>query len=118
LIPNLLAPTTRAERPEILEQCRAMARRYSGAGMTGALRAMRDRPDSTPLLSTIVVPTLVMVGAEDPTSPPAMMQAMAAAIPGARYVVVPAAGHVSPLEQPLVSSRAIADFLDGLDGTT
>jgi 3-oxoadipate enol-lactonase len=59
-----------------------------------------------------------MVGAEDPTSPPAVMQAMADAIPGARYVVIPGAGHVSPLEQPLTSSRAIADFLDGLPTAT
>jgi len=114
LIPNLLGAATRAERPEILEQCLAMSRRYSVPGMAGALRAMRDRPDSTPDLPKIGVPTLVMVGAEDPTSPPAVMEAMAKAIPRARYVVIPGAGHVSPLEQPLASSRTMADFLDGL----
>jgi YbgC/YbaW family acyl-CoA thioester hydrolase len=118
VIPNLLASSTRADRPEVLEQCRAMGRRYSVGGMVGALEAMRDRIDSTELLSRIAVPTLVMVGAEDPTSPPAVMQAMADAIPGARYVVIPGAGHVSPLEQPLTSSRAIADFLDGLPTAT
>ncbi|HUK63933.1 MAG TPA: alpha/beta fold hydrolase [Dongiaceae bacterium] len=114
LIPNLLGAATRAERPEVQEQLLAMSRRYSVPGMAGALRAMRDRPDSTRDLPKITVPTLVMVGAEDPTSPPAVMKTMADAIPGARYVVVPAAGHASPLEQPLASSRAMADFLDGL----
>ena len=118
LIPNLLAASTRADRPEVLEQCRAMGRRYTVAGMAGALEAMRDRVDSTDLLSKIAVPTLVMVGAEDPTSPPAVMKVMADAIPGARYVVIPGAGHVSPLEQPLTSSRVIADFLDGLPTST
>jgi pimeloyl-ACP methyl ester carboxylesterase len=117
LIPNLLGAATRAERPEVQEQLLAMSRRYSVPGIQGALRAMRDRPDSTPDLPKIAIPTLVMVGAEDPTSPPAVMKGMADVIPGARYVVVPAAGHASPLEQPLVTSRVMADFLDGLGAT-
>jgi pimeloyl-ACP methyl ester carboxylesterase len=80
--------------------------------MVGALRAMRDRSDSTALLPTIAVPTLVIVGAEDQISPPPVAQAMAQAIPGARYAVIPGAGHLAPLEQPLATSRVLADFLD------
>jgi pimeloyl-ACP methyl ester carboxylesterase len=39
---------------------------------------------------------------------------MAQAIPGAQVAVIPAAGHLAPLEQPLATSRALTDFLDGL----
>ena len=39
---------------------------------------------------------------------------MAEAIPGARYAEVPAAGHLAPLEQPLVTGRLLLDFLSGL----
>jgi len=91
-----------------------MTRRMSVPGMAGALRAMRGRPDSAPLLSKIRVPTLVVVGSEDQVSPPAVAEAMADAIPGARLVVISAAGHLAPLEQPLATSRAVMDFLEGL----
>jgi pimeloyl-ACP methyl ester carboxylesterase len=112
LLPKLLAASTLADQPEVVTQCREMARRYSVRGMVGALRAMRDRSDSTALLPTIAVPTLVIVGAEDQISPPPVAQAMAQAIPGARYAVIPGAGHLAPLEQPLATSRVLADFLD------
>ena len=91
-----------------------MARRCSVTGMVGALRAMRERPDSTPLLGTIRVPTLVVVGAEDRVTPPAVAEAMAQAIPGARYAVIPGAGHVAPLEQPLATSRVLTEFLEAV----
>jgi 3-oxoadipate enol-lactonase len=114
MVPGLLAPATEADQPEVLTQCRDMARRCSVAGVVGALRAMRERPDSTPLLGAIRIPTLVVVGAEDRVTPPAVADAMAKAIPGARYAVIPGAGHVSPLEQPLATSRALTDFLEAL----
>ena len=114
LIPKLLAGATLADQPEVVTQCREMAGRYSVAGMTGALRAMRERPDSTPMLAKIAVPALVVVGAEDKISPPAVAQAMAKAIPGGRCAVIPGAGHVAPLEQPLATSRVLTDFLEAL----
>jgi len=114
LLPGLLAPATQADQPEVMTLCKEMARRYSVPGMVGALRAMRERPDSTQILPTIRVPTLVMVGAEDRTSPPATARAMAEAIPGARYAEIPGAGHLAPLEQPLATSRVLAEFLDAV----
>jgi len=113
-VPGLLAPATVADQPEVLTQCRDMARRCSVGGVVGALRAMRERPDSTPLLGAIRIPTLIVVGAEDRVTPPAVADAMAKAIPGARYAVIPGAGHVSPLEQPLATSRALTDFFEAL----
>ncbi len=114
LLPRLVAAATPEEQPEVVKQYRDMVRRMPAAGMAGALRAMRDRPDSTPLLPAIRVPTLVVVGGEDRVSPPDVAKAMAASIPGARLAVIPAAGHLAPLEQPLATSRAFADFLETL----
>jgi len=114
LLPRLVAAATPDEQPEVVKQYREMVRRMPAAGMAGALRAMRDRPDSTPLLAAIRVPTLVVVGGEDRVSPPDVAEAMAASIPGARLAVIPAAGHLAPLEQPLATSRAFADFLETL----
>jgi pimeloyl-ACP methyl ester carboxylesterase len=91
-----------------------MIQRMPVAGIVGALAAMKERLDSRPLLTEIKVPTLVIVGAEDALTPPATARAMADAIPGSRFAEVPAAGHLAPLEQPLVASRLLSDFLSGL----
>jgi YbgC/YbaW family acyl-CoA thioester hydrolase len=118
LLPQLLAAATFAAQPEVVAHVREMISRTPVPGLVGALRALRDRPDSTPTLGTIGVPTLVIAGAEDKIAPPDTMRAMAQAIPGggggAQFAVIPAAGHLAPLEQPLATSRVLADFLDGL----
>jgi YbgC/YbaW family acyl-CoA thioester hydrolase len=112
LLPRLLAAATFTDQPEVVEQYREMTRRVSVPGMVGALRAMRERPDSTSSLGQIRVPTLVIVGSEDQVSPPAVAEAMVRAIPGAELALVPGAGHLAPLEQPLVTSRALEGFLE------
>jgi pimeloyl-ACP methyl ester carboxylesterase len=111
LLPRLLAPSTLATQPEVAEQVREMARRWPVPVLVSALRVLRDRPDSTDTLRQVRVPTLVLVGSEDQIAPPDTARAMADLIPGAECQVVPAAGHLTPLEQPLVSSRLVADFL-------
>jgi 3-oxoadipate enol-lactonase len=73
------------------------------------LAGMRDRPDRTHLLEGIAVPTLVVVGEEDQLTPPADSEAMAARI-GVSPVVIPGAGHVSPMEAPTAFTRALAEF--------
>jgi len=83
-------------------------------GLVGALRALRDRPDSTPMLGSIAVPVLAVAGEEDKIAPVEVVRSMAAAIPGAQFAVIPAAGHLAPLEQPLATSRVVADFLDAV----
>ena len=79
--------------------------------MVGALAAMRDRPDSTPTLAEIDVPTLIIHGADDQIVPLAEAEAMRDAIPGAKMVLIPEAGHVVNLEQIDVFNDAVTDFL-------
>ena len=114
MVPLLLGRSTRQAQPLLVEQVREMIGRASVPGLVGAIGAMRDRPDSTALLSSIDVPTLVIVGEEDEATPPALSRAMAAAIPGAAFAQIPGAGHVSPLEAPTTVSRVIAEFLEAV----
>jgi pimeloyl-ACP methyl ester carboxylesterase len=111
LLPKLLGATTRAERPDVVATVRAMASRLRVPGLVGALQAMRDRPDSGPVLEKISVPALVLGGSEDEISPAEGMRAMAQRIRGARYVEVPGAGHLTPLERPELVNEALEDFL-------
>ena len=114
LLPKLLGLTTRSRDLRLVETVRAMVLRSPVTGVAGALRAMRDRPDSTALLGEIRVPTLVVAGAEDELTPPAVMQPMARRIREARYVEVPSAGHLTPLERPDAVNEVLRDFLASL----
>jgi pimeloyl-ACP methyl ester carboxylesterase len=79
--------------------------------LAAALQALRDRPDRTAELPAIACPTLVLCGAEDQISPAAEMRGIAAAIPGARYVELAGAGHLSHLEAPEAFTGAVDAFL-------
>jgi pimeloyl-ACP methyl ester carboxylesterase len=78
-------------------------------GIVGALEAMKRRPDSTGDLPGIRLPTVIVVGELDPITPPRVAEAMQAAIPGARLVVLPGAGHLVNLEAADAFHRAL-DF--------
>ncbi len=114
MVPRLLGRSSQQTQPHVVEQVRAMVGRTPVPGIVGALGAMRERPDSTPLLSTIDVPTLVVVGAEDEVTPPPAARAMASAIPAAAMTTIPGAGHLAPLEAPTAVTRVIAEFLEAL----
>ena len=114
LVPKLLGRTSREGAPGLVDRVRTMIGRQPRSGLIGALGAIRDRPDSTPLLERIAVPTLVLHGSEDEIAAPAIAREMARRIPGARYVEIAAAGHLAPLEQPERVTGALREFLEGL----
>lgn len=80
-------------------------------GVTGALEALRDRPDSTQTLGTIDVPTLIIVGSDDVLTPPSEAALMHAAIRGSTLEVIAKAGHVSNVERPAAVNHVISEFL-------
>jgi len=111
LMPKLLAPPNLADE-RITAPLREMILSQPIAGVTAALRALRDRADSTPTLSTITVPTVVIVGEADAITPPADAAGMAAQIPGAQLVVIPRAGHLSPMENPHAVNEALKGLIE------
>lgn len=110
--PKLFRPATFQEQPDVVQAVRAVVERTSPAGIAAAQRGMAARPDVTDILPHITVPTLVLVGAEDAISPPAEMQEIADAIPAAEYVVIPAAGHMTTMENPDAVSAALIRFVE------
>lgn len=80
-------------------------------GFSRQTEAIIARIDGRPHLAAISVPTLVLVGDGDPLTPPDHSEEMAAAIPGARLVVVPECGHGSTLEQPEAVDRALIEWI-------
>jgi YbgC/YbaW family acyl-CoA thioester hydrolase len=115
MLPRMLAPATLNRRPDVAERVRALMARTPVAGIVGALAAIRDREESESLLPTLSgVPTLVVVGEADILTPPDQARAMADAIPGSRLAVIPAAGHLPPVEQPEATTASLREFLRSL----
>ncbi|MFZ5831602.1 MAG: alpha/beta fold hydrolase [Planctomycetota bacterium] len=114
MLPRFCASSTPARRPHIPEELRDTILRIPAQGVAAAALGMAERSDATSLLPEIDCPTLLIVGSEDVISPPEEMQRMSEAIPGARLVVVPDAGHLAPLENPAATNAAIREFLAAL----
>ena len=112
MIPKLLGETTRHDRPDVVDRVRALALSNQVGAITGALQAMMTRPDSTPLLSSIHVPALVLVGEEDSVTPPPVADEMHREIAGSQMTVVARAGHLSNLENSDAFNDALAPFLE------
>jgi len=113
MLPRVLAAGSMADDRIAGPARRIMAEQPPG-GLIAALLGMRDRPDSTPTLPTISAPALVIAGALDALTPPADAQKMASPIRGAQVALIPAAGHLSPLENPVAVNEALTVFLDSL----
>ena len=112
MVPKLLGETTKRSRPDVVERVRSIALVNSPDSVAGMLRALMTRQDSTPLLPSIHVPTLILVGAEDAITPPAMSREMHQAIAGSQFVELKAAGHLSSVEDSKSFNATVADFLE------
>lgn len=110
-ITGMIGKTTRASRPSVIAAVDAMMRRATTDAIVDALQVLMDRPDATPALGAITVPTLILCGDEDVLTPVDESRAMQAAITGSRLEVIPEAGHASNFERPEVFNRLLSDFL-------
>lgn len=111
MLPRLFAPNTTERRPEWVDELRQTMLSTNPQGIAAASRGMAERIDARPILSTINVPTLVLVGEHDVISPPAEMRDIATAIPRSDFQIISDAGHMAPLEQPAKTNAAICQFL-------
>ncbi len=112
MLPKLLSARSRGEKPQLPERVRKMMAANPVAGILGAIGAMRDRPDSFPLLPTLTgLPTLVLVGDDDELIPIDRAQAMVEALPSATLSIVAGAGHIPPMERPEITTALLSKFL-------
>jgi len=112
LLGKMLAPRTYRDDPELVEYLHSMMMGTTPEGMVGALKAMRDRPDSTVDLPEFEMPALVIHGQDDQLIPTSEAKAMVLALPSAELVLVPNAGHMVNLEQSEIFNEAVRSFLE------
>lgn len=103
----------KASNPGVIDGVRAMIRRTTTDGYLGCTSAFLGVKYESDL-GRIKAPTLYVGGAEDKSGgPPALMAALAAMVPGARYVSIPDAAHIANLQNPEAFNRIVAEFLLG-----
>ena len=110
LLPMILHPSHIAD-PAIAQPILDMALEVGAEGFVNETRATMERHDSRHLLVNIEVPTVVIVGRQDLTTPLARSQEMAADISTSRLVVLEDCGHMAPLERPAEVSAELRRWL-------
>lgn len=100
-----------AAQPDLARGASNMIARTPLAGYIGCCHALRGadlREDD----ARIVCPTLVVVGDQDASTPPALARELCAAIKGARLEVIASAAHIPSIEQPDALNRLLLGFLE------
>ena len=113
-IASLVGKTTAEKNPDTYDAVHRMIAQSNVEGIVGGLEAMMTRPDSTPTLETIDVPTLIIVGEEDVLTPPSDARAMQERSPGSRLEIIEHAGHLSNMERPAAFNHLLTEFLVAL----
>lgn len=105
-----LVHASRAQDTTLLAIMQEMLRDTGAAAAVNEVETYMNREDARPLLASIAVPTLVLIGDSDQLVPPPHARENAAAIPGATFVELPECGHLSALEQPEAVTAALVDW--------
>ena len=115
-VPDRLLPlflhASRLDDPRLTGIVRSMANNVGEAAFLRQQKAIMQRPDSRDSLSQIACPTLLLCGEHDLLTPLDRHEEMKQRIAGAQMVVVRGAGHLTTLEKPEETSRALAVWLE------
>ncbi len=105
-----VAPRTLQNKPEVVERLKALMLATPPKGYAGWCHAIRNL-NVTNRLKEISLPTRVIVGALDPSTPPAAAEVIHREILGSDLVVVQDVSHMLHLEVPETFNRHVLDFL-------
>ena len=100
----------RDREPEVFAALRQGLIATTPDGYIGACHALRDA-DFSDLADRIDMPTVVLCGTDDMATPPEVAQLLASSIKGARFSLIPGAGHLPCIEAPGHVTEAIDLFL-------
>ena len=112
-ISRWFTPESVSKNIPVLDKVRAMIRSTDQTGHAGCCEALKTLAFGA-RLGEITTPTLIIGGEKDKGAPPEALAAAAKAIPGARHVKIPNAGHISNLENPSAFNDALKSFLSEL----
>jgi 3-oxoadipate enol-lactonase len=100
----------RETRKDVVDRVATMIRSTPPRGYAGCCHAI-SALDLTDRLPAVTLPTLIVVGEDDQGTPVAASKAIHELIKGSELVVLPAAAHLSNMEQPEAFTAALTKFL-------
>jgi 3-oxoadipate enol-lactonase len=109
-VPRWVTAANQKSKPEVVARLTKMLRATPAEGFCGWGGAISTL-DITDRLRTITLPTNVIVGAEDPGTPPAAAEVIHREIKGSNLVVVPNTSHMLCTEEPTVFNKHVLEFL-------
>jgi 3-oxoadipate enol-lactonase len=111
VVERWFTPDYLTAHPDVRDAHEAMVAATPAEGYAGcceAIAALDLRGD----LASIAAPTLAIAGADDPATPPAKLEELAAGVPEARLLVVPRAAHLANAEQPGIITPVLIEHLE------
>jgi pimeloyl-ACP methyl ester carboxylesterase len=108
---NPLADPQGSDRERILGLCMDMAEALGPKVFEEQSIALQHRPDQCEMLKSVTVPTLLLCGEDDRLCTVSHHELMCDLIPGAHLSVIPGAGHLPTLEQPMLTNRILEKWL-------
>lgn len=109
----MVHPARLSDHP-LIDSIVEMFARKTAEIFAGQIKALLERPNAAPVLSTIRCPTLVLCGRQDAWSTLPTHREIASRITGSKLVIVENAGHLAPMERPDCVTKAIAAWFSGL----
>jgi 3-oxoadipate enol-lactonase len=103
-------PPWRQAHPEVMARIGGLIRATPAAGYIGSGQAIATL-DTTSRLPELRCPTMVIAGADDAGTPPAMGRKLAEQVPGARFELIESASHLCNIEQTEMFNRLLLEFL-------
>ena len=114
MVPRLLADAPGKAGPERDALLAELGRIIAGQSVdtvVAALLALAARPDMTEPLRGLRTPALLVVGEHDRITPPDCLERAERVLAAPRLLIVPGAGHLTPLEAPEAFNAAVLEFL-------
>ena len=110
-VPNCFAESSIKNMRMQYENILFKSATFDPLGVKGCILAMIGRNDTTGSLNKIKIPSLVLCGEKDKLTPPETMKNLAKNITDSQFILIPGAGHMTPVENPDAVNKAIYEFM-------
>jgi 3-oxoadipate enol-lactonase len=114
MLPKLLSGYSLSTKPILVNTLRDIMMETSIQGVIGSSQGMKNRPDSTSLISQINCPVLIVHGEDDQIIPASEAETMHHQITNSQFKKIPSAGHLPNMEQSDLYNQILRDFIISL----
>jgi pimeloyl-ACP methyl ester carboxylesterase len=111
MLPRLFAPSTPAERPNVIERAYEIVRCNAPGGAAAALRGVALRSSAEDIAEDLDVPMVMIAGARDATLAQEEAREIVGHFPRGRLIVCERSGHLPMMEEPELVTQALRQWL-------